>query len=232
MPIDKRTIISLIIFAALPECGEGPNACRIYLTNFSRTTTTTDLPQGPVMTTNSWNCTFDRSTITTTCTTTAGPASTSTTTWASIDDAVASEHPIGKFTHRTSRTTSDACVITNTLSYDLSGRATSSLATASATTCKGTSLVYGPWDPLGRPILATVFGVGAETCMGGNMTLSYDDALRTVTTTHSGGVGCVSWTTTARYNADGIVIASTLSQGSISATSDLSIVSTAQICKH
>src|SRR5579863_1981722 len=88
----RRALLDLAVAGALlgvVACGSGgssSSSCRLYASAY--TFTEANSPAA-----GSYTCSFDRPSLTMSCT---GPTETTTTVWATIDDAVASGHPIGK----------------------------------------------------------------------------------------------------------------------------------------
>jgi hypothetical protein len=149
-------------------------------------------------------------------TTTQDVVTHSTTTWATIHDAVISNRPIGKSTAKS--TTYSAATQYNPYcnvdfldanDFDDTGRQLSDTATVSAPAC-ASDIKYSPWtyrfdswDWLGRNKTAT-YTDALGFCTNGVWTAIYDDGARTVT--NKGG-GCAERQSTTTYSADGIATA-------------------------
>jgi hypothetical protein len=171
--------------------------CRRYATEFSVTSS---------MDVQTSTCAFDRPALTQTCTTERGDVT--TTIWATIDDAVRENDPLG--IRRADRVEQyiafpgAACRLTQDLQYDGAGRQTATVVTIDPDMPCGTNeLAYDEWAPDGRPTHGIENGVGGELCAGGDVTIAYDDDLRTLTTTRSGGTDCLDSTSVASYDEDG-----------------------------
>jgi hypothetical protein len=229
-----QTLLWIGALAVWSQCDSNTtNSCRLYASHYTRTdsssgsTTTTDI-----------TCTFDRAALTSSCTlvpSSGGGASSSTgmTTWATLDAALATNHPVGKFTFSQSSTTSASCIFTHFVSYDDLGRPLSQIATASPTTSCGTyNLTYTAWEGAGRPTQATRSGGGAAAnCVEQPVTWSYDDSARTVTFNAAAAAGCTESTTVSAYDANSLLVSSTVTSASGTQASTDTILSTDQICK-
>lgn len=154
-------------------------------------------------------CAFERASLTQTCTTDIGGVT--ATIWATIEDAVGENSPLG--TRRIDRTedlvvfTGGApdCRLTRDYQYDSSMRLTAIVVTIDPDAPCGTNEVtYDAWDPDGRPTHGIETGVGGELCAEGDMTLAYDDELRTITTTRSGGTDCPDAMNVLNHDEDGL----------------------------
>lgn len=167
-------------------------------------------------------CSFDRSTLTRTCTesltiksttttNTADPAaaptttsSSSTMTWSSLAEVLKHNAPFGKSTHAKVTSQNAGCTYVETMSYDAQGRNTG----ASGMGCQQqTSETCTEWDDLGRVLRCTstliVSGAGAGRGTS-TLTYVYDDAARTVAERHvDSGVSAGTGTKSTSYDADG-----------------------------
>ncbi len=86
-------------------------------------------------------------------------------------------------------------------------------------------MTYTAWDGSGRPTVGTATGVNSN-CVNQQITKTYDDASRTITTTRSGGTNCTSGISQTTYDSNGFV-ASTISGSS---TTTNQVVTTDKIC--
>jgi hypothetical protein len=203
--------------------GGSGDSCRQYATEYTRTSS------GEF---EAWTCAFDRPSVTTTCTSDVGDVR--ATTWAGIENAVAENRPVGS--RRAERTTetiafsSRPCRLTRDFSHshDGYGRLTAVEVTIDPTAPCGTSEVtYDAWDAAGRPTHGIENGVGGELCAGQDVSLTYDDALRTITSARSGGTDCLAYTSVSQYDEDGIP--TTSMTGAIVTTYDT--LQTGEICE-
>ena len=171
--------------------------CRSYATEFTVTSS------GSFQTV---TCTFDRASLTQTCTTERGDIT--STIWATLADAVRENRPLGA--RRADRVEQliafpAECRLTQHFQYDSSGRLSATVVTIDPEAPCGTNqAVYDAWDADGRPIHGIENGVGGELCAGGDLSFTYDDPLRTITTVHSGGSDCLAFKTIANHDADGL----------------------------
>jgi hypothetical protein len=183
---------------------------------------------------------FDRNTITLSCSPSppsGGVAPTSSTTWASLEAAVASDRPIGRRTLSQSAVTG-SCPTTTAWSYDAAGRPLSTTPTlepgASSSCLVLTSLAFSAWDPFARPTAATFsrVNISSNASCTGTITNSYDDANNTITGSESACGILAGSMVVVKYDSDGIVIGatSTLPDGRVATSTD-TILATAQICK-
>ena len=236
---ETRSTIAICLAAALlAGCGSarsgsgGANgSCRLYATQATTVTGSTRYVS---------TCSFDRPTITMHCTSAPvsppGTSSTNSTTWATIEDALASNHPIGKFTLAHTAYSAGPCSYTVDYLYDSSGRSTTLhvvLLPGSPADCAVPDEVTNTaWDALGRPTAGT-FSVTRFSC-NGTRTLSYDDVSRTVTLVKSactgGSTGESALTSTSTYNADGLLLQGTTTINGMTSAIVETIGATAQIC--
>jgi hypothetical protein len=175
-------------------------------------------------------CAFDRQSLTLTCSTERGDVT--ATIWATIDDAVRENQPLGM--RRADRVEQyiafpgAECRLTQDLQYDGAGRQTASLVTIDPEAPCGTNqIAYHEWTSDGRPTHGIENGVGGETCAGGDVTIAYDDALRTITTTRSGGTDCPDSTSVVSYDEHGFRTGSVV--GSLITT--YQTLATGEICE-
>jgi hypothetical protein len=195
--------------------------CRRYTAQFTVTSSSE---------TQTSTCAFDRPSLALTCTTERGDVT--TTIWATIDDAVRENQPLG--TRRADRVEQyiafpgAECRLTQDLQYDGTGRQTASLVTIDPEApCSTNQIAYDAWAPDGRPTHGIEDGVGGEACAGGDVTVAYDDTLRTITTTRSGGTDCLDSTSVVSYDEDGFRTGSVV--GSIVTT--YQTLATGEICE-
>ncbi|HKO49439.1 MAG TPA: hypothetical protein VJV79_17040 [Polyangiaceae bacterium] len=177
------------------------------------------------------SCAFERASLTQICTTERGDIT--TTVWATLDAAVRENQPLGA--HRADRMEqliafpSGACRLTQDYQYDSSGQLTATVVTIDPKApCGSNEAVYDAWDPLGRQTHGVEKGVGGELCAGGELWLTYNDTLRTITTTRSGGTDCSAGMTTVSHDADGL---RTTAGNGTSITSTYQTLATGEICE-
>jgi len=201
--------------------GAPGESCRLYTAAF--TVTTTSGVQAS-------SCAFDRPTLTLTCTTERGDVT--TTIWATIDDAVRENRPLG--TRRADRVEQyiafpgAECRLTQDHQYDGAGRQTATVVTIDPDMPCGTNeIAYDEWAPDGRPTHGIENGVGGELCAGGDVTFTYDDVQLTITTTRSGGTDCAESTSVVSYDESGFRTGSVV--GSIVTTYET--LATGEICE-
>jgi hypothetical protein len=163
-------------------------------------------------------CDFDRDTLSLRCD--SVQFGISTTTWATIEDALAENHPIGKIAYSYRSFMMPDVTFTDTISYDDAGRPTSShptIVVAPSVENQGfgsDSFEYTAWDAEKRPTRATVTlvvegpALPPTGCGGQEETYEYDDANRkyVVARTVGGGPLCRGIVRTWIFDADGIVI--------------------------
>jgi len=195
--------------------------CRLYTAEFTVTAS---------IETQTWTCEFDRPSLTLTCTSERGDVT--STIWASIDDAVDENRPLG--TRRADRVEQyiafpgAECRLTQDHQYDGAGRQTATAVTIDPDMPCGTNqIAYDEWASDGRPTHGIEEGVGGELCAGGDVTIAYDDDLRTITTTRSGGTDCLDSTSVVSYDENGFRTGSVV--GSIITT--YVTLATGEICE-
>ena len=94
--------------------------------------------------------------------------------------------------------------------------------------CGTNEAAYDAWDTAGRPTHGIENGVGGETCVGGDVSFAYDDALGTITTVHSGGTDCLDSTSVLNHDQDGI---KTTAGTGTKTTTTYDTLATAELCE-
>jgi hypothetical protein len=221
-------------------------SCRVYATEYAASGTQQSTT----------TCAFDRGSLTLSCTTSDGldagapPSEHSDMTWATIDDAVQEDRPIGKHLFVRELFAFSAlpnCSYTFTPSYDSSRRVVSEDLESDGS-CTTMNTVYSAWDSFGRPTLGTrsgmVFttqGLPAEPCTGQQITEEFDDEHHMVTVVTSGGTdgangnppgNCLDSTSFETFDENGILIAYSVKEPSDSRSTTYTILGTASICRQ
>ena len=202
--------------------GTSAGSCRRYATEF------TVNPTGSLQT---WRCAFDRASLTMTCTSDRGDVN--ATTWPTIEDAIGENQPIGlrraKETKQSNTASSDKCRISRQYQYDSSGRLSAIPVTIDPPgACITSEVAYDAWDADRRPTHGTEHSTAGLSCSGGELSLTYDDALRTITTVSDGGTGCVTSTTVVNHDENGIRTSSETPNASLSIS--YNTIATAELC--
>jgi hypothetical protein len=153
--------------------------------------------------------------------------------WATIEDAVSENRPVGKYKSSYYGTAMVdgpvACMFRFDMSFDSLGRMTSKRATPELLEgpCDANSETYDAWDSEGRPTHGSARSSGIGECFGQDLTIAYDDAAGTVSTTLSGGSNCLDDTSVWTYDARGILIRYAVGD---TVVNDYAIHETQQIC--
>lgn len=163
-------------------------------------------------------CDFERETLSLRCL--SADFGVVTTTWATIDDAVNEDRPLGRITFSRRIHVSPEVTVTETMSYDDAGRPTSSNPTVEETPPLENIIIgsygfeYTAWDAEKRPTRASVSavydgpGTPPGSCARQDETREYDDANRryVVTRVAAGGPLCQGFVATSTFDADGILM--------------------------
>lgn len=187
-------------------------------------------------------CAFDNRTATLTCNATQSVtlggtcnlAISSATVWHSVGEFVAEGKPPGKTLIQSTVSTvtgftgGSGCGGTNgttttTYAYDGQSRV------VSLRDDRGTETTYGAWDSLGRPTRGTTT---ASVCAPAQISLSYNDAARTVAVVDSCAVAPTTLTTT--YDVEGnpaMIVFRGMASGAGSSTQTVRTLASAQICR-
>jgi hypothetical protein len=229
----KRSLVAGAL-AVLAGCGANTSTsgdCRLIESHYTRTDTASSGTTVVEVT-----CTFDRGTLTLSCTTvpvSGGSAYSSTVTWANIDDFMANHRPVGKLTYSHSTSASANCAFTSDLIRDSAGRPVSQPATAvPATGCSTYRSVFTAWDDAGRQTEGTRSGVGAlEKCVDQPLTWSYDDVALTFTNQAGAATGCSEMTTVWTYDTDSLFVSSTTTDANGTRTSTYTVLGTTTVCR-
>jgi hypothetical protein len=152
-------------------------------------------------------------------------------TWATIDDAVGENRPIGFFRGIRSSVWISIDTVNCGFEYELTrdeiGRLTGIIPTRIGdTTCGVNGAVYDAWDEQGRPTHGTEYGVGIDPCQDQEVSIAYDDGNRIITRTRSGDSDCSADTDTSTYDQDGIQTSSNVGTDSYTYVT----LETAEIC--
>jgi hypothetical protein len=189
-------------------------------------------------------CDFEREALSLRCESTEFGVT--TTTYATIDDAVGDNRPLGKITYSRRTLVVPEVIITETMGYDAAGRPTSSRPTIEETppvenASHGSyGFEYTAWDAEKRPTQAYVTivyeGPGRPPggCAGQDETREYDDANRryVVTRPDGGGPLCQGFVTTWTFDADGILIEEAFErEGLAVARNTQTTLETGEICR-
>lgn len=182
-----------------------PIACRTYASRYVLS------QPGSTMTV---DCRFVRETLAMVCTDDGEDPSLALTTseiWATLEDAVTENRPIGKFKAKTfSNALVDgpiACMFRFDMSFDSLGRITAMRATPELLEgpCDANSETYDTWDSEGRPTHGSARSAGLGECFGQELDLAYDDAARSVTLTLGEGSNCLVGTFASTFDENGIL---------------------------
>jgi hypothetical protein len=204
--------------------------CRRFATQTREVRTGTPAA-GETMTT----CAFDSTQIALTCTTfdAGGNSSTSTVTrWASVEDAVAHNVPIGLSSAQRVSSLRGPCTITQEYRYDAQARLTTIQSSVDTAACGSFSAVYDSWDSRKRPLTGTMTGVGTLAgCTGQKVTRDIDDARGSLTVSYRQGAGCSDGTVVQSYDAEGILLSLQADSPSGQQTVTHTILATSTICR-
>ncbi|HXI98945.1 MAG TPA: hypothetical protein VNG73_08375 [Gemmatimonadaceae bacterium] len=238
------------VAACLSACGgdnSQPPACRRFASHYTAVTQSgSDPAVAGTPTTITTKGVFDRATVTLRNQNYSGDASTvdpmllSTfaTIWETIDQAVASNRPIGKDTSvRTvlnspasaNMTTTADCTLTFEKHYDSMGRPTETVGSPHVDGCSyAVSTVYREWDAMGRPTKGIYSSAGS--CLQQPITRVYDDQALTVTTTYEEAPSCTTATVVNAYDADGLLISYSRKTMTSTITTIYTTLETSEIC--
>jgi hypothetical protein len=163
-----------------------------------------------------FECSFHRETLAITCQDSEADggilAMATAESWATIEDAVGENRPVGKYKSSFYSTAvvdgPVACMFRFDMSFDSLGRVTSRRATPELLEgpCDASSESYDTWDSEGRPTHGSARSAGLGECYGQDLVIAYDDAAGTVSMTLGEGSNCLHTTLVWTYDADGILI--------------------------
>jgi hypothetical protein len=255
-PSGKLSLLSIglvVVAACLSACGGGDNhegpACRRFASHFTAAIQSINDLGGtgtPTITTS--KAIFDRATLTLRTQTYRGDASavdpvlqsTFDTIWKTIDQAVASNRPIGKDTsiRTVSGTPASAnmnatadCTLTFEKHYDSMGRPTETIGSPHVDGCAfALSTSYSEWDALGRPTKGAVSSA-ARSCMQQPITRAYDDQALTATTTYEEAPSCTPTTLVNTYDADGLSVSLSRKTTTSTVTTTYTTLESGEICR-
>jgi hypothetical protein len=201
-----------------------PSVCRVYASRYVRENEGTET---------FYTCAFDRQSLTLSCSE-EGAERTFSDTWATIEDAVQENRPLGKLRMVSgtewARYTTPAiiCAFTFDYTYDSLGRLTSIVSIPASETCIAWDYYFDSWDAEGRPTLGHAVQ-DAETCSEGEFAYEYDDVNRVITFTSSGvGAGCESGRDQSTWDENGLLQSVANDSGSVSRFTTLE---TGEICR-
>jgi hypothetical protein len=200
-------------------------------------------------------CAFDLATNTLACeylSTETGDRSTSVATWASREDAVAENYPIGRLRLASLRVDyerpvpADApreaflngpCAYTSSVTYASDGRPLSAAHKPDDERCRESSILYSDWDDAGRPLRGVAMQMTSQEsgfvklCGESHVTLSYDDDNRTSVADAAADPDCEDSRERIEYNADHIQLTSQFEWSGITSTTETTIQAVETICK-
>lgn len=205
--------------------GSSPE-CRVYATSYDQRSTGAQ---------SRFECEFSRESLTLACN--DGQGVVTNETWATIEDAVAENRPVGNYRavvyEASFMSDTIACSFRFDTSFDARGRATSIQATPELLEgpCAGYDVSYDAWDTEGRPTHGSSDEVSALEfpCSGQDLAISYDDVTRSVGFERTGGSGegCFEVESTTIHDANGLPTLLT-SNGAV--VYEYTTLATAEIC--